>query len=103
MRRFTALLMVGMVGFAACGGGTREEVGTLIGFSASFGLDEAMSGEIEEIDFGGILILELDDGTEVRAQAAQVFVSDELTGGDRFRIEFDEETEIWTVVEALDE
>ena len=103
MRRLNALALVAIVVFAACGGGTREEVGTLVGFSGSFGLDEAQSGVIEDIDFGGILILELDDGTEVRAQAAQAFVTDELTGGDRFRIEFDEETEVWTVVERLNE
>jgi len=103
MRRLTALVFVTFVVFAACGGETREEVGTLVGFSASMGLNDAMSSEIERIDFGGVLILELDDGTEVRAQAAQEFVTDELTGGDRYRIEFNEETEIWTVVGWLDE
>ena len=114
MRRLTALVFVTFVVLAACGGGTKEEVGTLVGF-------EAMSGEIEDIDFGAVLILELDDGTEVRAQAAQEFVTDELTlepsqadifnylvevvrtGGGRYRIEFNEQTEIWTVLERLDE
>ena len=103
MRRFRAFVVVMLVVFAACGGGTREEVGTLVGFSASMSLEEASSSEIEDIDFGGVLILELDDGTEVRAQAAQDFVTDELTGGDRYRIELNEETGIWTVVERLDE
>jgi len=103
MRRLTALVFVTLVVFAACGGGTREEVGTLVGFSGSLGFEEATSSEIEDIDSGGVLILELDDGMEVGAQAAQEFVTDELTGGDRYRIKFNEETEIWTVVGWLDE
>lgn len=101
---------------AACGSGTdnevdtsydeveetREAIGTLVGFKASMGFGDAADGVVDDMDFGGVLVLELEDGTEVDAVAGQEIVDGELTGGARYLIEFDEVTETWRVIEQLE-
>lgn len=104
MRTLGSMVALVAVVAAGCGGGSeaREEVGTLVGFKASMDLADASAGAVDDMEFGGVLVLELDDGSEVEAVAPPEIVDGELTGGDRYRIELDEETEVWTVVEQVD-
>jgi hypothetical protein len=53
---------------AACGGsGPETQTGELVGVQVEFSLDEAMQGEIRQMDFWGVVIVELDDGRKVDA------------------------------------
>jgi hypothetical protein len=94
------LVMVIMTFIAACAlAGPERKAGKLVGYEASFGLDEATKGEIKDMDFGGVLILELEEeGYEVKAVVDKQLVKT-LKGGDMLTIEAIEGSEIrWKVI-----
>ncbi|MGD9119008.1 MAG: hypothetical protein PVJ08_09830 [Dehalococcoidia bacterium] len=86
---------------SGCGPGTETRTGKLIGVQVSFSLDDAMEGEIEQMDFWGVVTIELDDGSQVDA-AVDDELAQVLKGGDMVVIESVEGSEMWKVVELAD-
>ena len=66
-------------------GCSRTKTGTLVGVEASFALDEALKGKIGQIEFGGTVIVELGDGTKVKAVCDKALWS-KLRGGQKLKI-----------------
>jgi hypothetical protein len=63
------LLLCGVILLGGCAQNIEPETrtGELVGVEVSFSLDEAMQGEINQADFWGVVIVELDDGSKVDA------------------------------------
>ncbi len=93
-----ALIIMLMFG---CGPDTETQTGELVGVQVSFSLDDAMKGEIEQMDFWGVVIVELNDGSKVDA-AVDDELAQVLKGGDMVVIESVEGSEMWKVVELAD-
>jgi len=77
----------------------QTKIGTLIGVKASFGLNEAMKGELKNVKYEGIVIVKLDDGTEVNAVCDKELYS-KLRGGQRLKI-IPINSEVWKVIEII--
>ena len=77
------------------------KTGTLVRISITFGLDDAMNGEIENIEYGGTVVVELNDGTEVDAVCDKEICS-KLRGGQTLR-SAPTDSEVWKVIEIVDE
>jgi hypothetical protein len=94
------IVLISVATCAACGPETQR--GKLVGVKASFGLGEAMQGEVQDIDFLGVVIVELDDGIRVEARVDKA-LAEQLRGGDMIVIERveGEGEEAWRVVEIL--
>jgi hypothetical protein len=82
-------------------GGPETQTGELVGVQVEFSLDEAMEGEIENMDFWRVVIVELDDGRKVDATVDKALAR-ELKGGDMVVIEAVESSEMWRVVGLAD-
>ncbi len=84
--------------FACALFGPERKVGKLVGYKASFSLNEATKGEIKDMDFGGVLILELEDGSKVNAAVDKSLIPT-LKGGDMLTIEAIDDPEVpWKVI-----
>jgi hypothetical protein len=93
------LVMVIMSFLAACSlAGPERKVGKLVGYEASFSLDGAAKGEIKDMVFGGVLILELEDGSKVKAAVDKQLIPT-LKGSDLLTIEAIENPKLkWKVI-----
>ena len=88
------------VALAGCSSGDSEpetQIGTLEGVQASFSLDEALDGEISQVDFWGVVIVALEDGTRVDAAVTNE-LADVLKGGDRLEVIPVEGSDYWEVI-----
>ena len=72
-------------------------IGTLEGVQASFSLDEAVSGEISQLDFWGVVIVALEEGTRVDATVTNE-LAEVLKGGNRLEVVSVEGSELWQVI-----
>jgi hypothetical protein len=93
------LLLCGVILLGGCAQKIEPETrtGKLVGVQVNFSLDDAMQGEINQVDFWGVVIVELDDGSKVDA-AVDNDLAQILRGGDMLVIESVEGSEIWKVI-----
>ncbi len=96
------LLAILVLAITTCSADEPEtQTGELVGVQVEFSLDEAMEGEIEKMDFWGVVIVELDDGSQVDATVDKALAR-QLKGGDMVVIEAVEGSEMWQVVGMAD-
>ena len=91
-----AMLVSGLV----TGCGSPNETGKLVGVQASFGLNDALDGGIDKADFGGVVSVELDDGTKVQAIWDKKLGTD-FKGGMELEIAPTEDPDYWKVVRIV--
>jgi hypothetical protein len=82
-------------------GCSSNKVGKLVGVEFSMGLSDIADGVIDEANFGGIVIVELDDGTQVRA-IWDKSLGDEVTGGMKLEIAPTDDPDMWIVVKIVE-
>jgi len=74
------------------------KIGTIEGVQVSFSLDDASDGQIDQIDFWGVVTVALeDDGRRVDATVTNELAA-ELRGGDRVEVVALEGSEYWEVI-----
>ncbi|MCK4371752.1 MAG: hypothetical protein KAW61_01340 [candidate division Zixibacteria bacterium] len=78
-----------------------NEVGELVGVHMSFGLSDYIDGEIDEADFGGVVIVQLDDGTKVDAIWDNKLGA-EMIGGMKLEIAPTKDPDYWKVVRIVE-
>ena len=82
--------------------GTRTETGVLVGIRATFALGDLIDDQvIQDMDFEGIVVVELDDGTRVEAVCDEEIWS-QLQGGQRLEIAPIKDSDYWKVVRIVD-
>lgn len=89
---------------AGCGGAPPTPTpvtGVLVGVQVSSSLDDAADGVFEDVDFAGVVIVELDDGTSVDAVCDEELWS-QLRGGQKLEITPIEDSDYWKVVRIVD-
>jgi len=77
-----------------------NKTGKLVGTQVSFALDDAQDGRIDNQDFGGVVYVELDDGTEVQAIWDKK-LGTETIGGMELEIAPTEDPDYWEVVRIV--
>jgi hypothetical protein len=78
-----------------------NEVGELVGVHMSFGLSDYIDGEIDEADFGGVVTVQLDDGTKVDAIWDNK-LGTEMIGGMKLEIAPTKDPDYWKVVRIVE-
>lgn len=92
-----------MIFITACGSEQEQKVGKLVSYRASFSMQDMASGEVRDLYFEGILVIELEDGEKVDAVVDEQLAKT-LRGHDRVIIEPIEPIEVdnreveWEVV-----
>ena len=93
---------------AGCGGAPPTSTptptpvtGVLVGVQVSFSLDDAADQVLEAVDFAGVVVVELDDGTRVDAVCDEELWS-QLQGGQRLEITPIEGSDYWKAVRIVD-
>jgi len=81
---------------------SETKTGDLYAVKTSFGLGDALDGRIEKMDYEGIVVIKLDDGTEMDAYCEKKLFS-QLRGGMKLEITKIENTEEWKVVRIIEE
>ena len=89
------LLMASLI--AGC---SSNKVGKLVGVEVNMGLSDILDGVVDEANFGGIVIVELDDGTRVKA-IWDKSLGDEVTGGMELEIAPTDDPDFWKVVKIV--
>lgn len=80
-------------------GCNRAKTGKLVGVQASVNADDLFKGKIEKMDFAGIVIVELKDGTRVEAICDKEMWS-KLRGGQMLKIA-PVDSDVWKVIEIV--
>ena len=80
--------------------GSPNKTGKLVGFKASFGLDDALDGVIDKTEFGGVVIVELADKTQVNAIWDKKLGTD-FVGGMELEVAPTEKPDLWKVVRIV--
>jgi hypothetical protein len=93
----TLVLVCALV--AGCGG-SPNKTGKLVGIQTSFTLDDALDGTIDNQDFGGVVTVELDDGTKVNAIWDNKLGTN-FIGGMELEIAPTEDSDYWEVVRIV--
>ncbi len=84
----------------ACSG-QRTEVGTLTGVKATMSVESAISGRADDIRGTGVVVVTLDDGTEVDAVCSEE-IWNNLVGGQKLEITPLDST-YWEVLRIVEE
>ena len=93
-----ALLAVAVAGLiSGCGS---SKTGKLVGLQASVGLNDLMDGVIDKQEFGGVVIVELKNGTQVKAIWDNALGSD-FVGGMELEIKPTKDPKYWKVVKII--
>lgn len=79
-------LTLALLLLTGCGGGSAGQEGELIGIGAEIAMEEAQSGEIENIAYTGTVLAILPDGEEVTANCPENLVSD-IKGAPAFNVD----------------
>ena len=77
------------------------QVGTLIGVEVTMGLSDIADGALDKANFGGIVTVELDDGTEVKA-IWDKSLGDQFIGGMKLEIAPTSDPEFWKVLRIVE-
>lgn len=93
------LLFILFAGLLA--GCSSNKEGKLVGVEFTMGLSDINDGVIDDADFGGIVIVQLDDGTKVKA-IWDKSLGDEVTGGMILEIEPTDDPDFWKVVRIVE-
>jgi len=94
------VLLAVLVSASVTGCSSPNKTGTLVGVRASFGLNDALDGVVEDMDFGGVVSVELKDGTQVNALWDKK-LGEDLIGGMELEIAPTEDPEYWKVVSVV--
>jgi hypothetical protein len=81
--------------------GSPNKTGELVGVKVSIGFDDFADGVINKADFGGIVIVKLEDGTEVNAIWDKKF-GEEFMGGMKLEIEPTKDANYWKVIRIIE-
>jgi hypothetical protein len=92
------ILILVIIIFAGC---SPNKVGKLVGVQVSIGLSDMMSGVIDNASYGGVVVVELDDGKTVDA-VWDLKLGDEVTGGMKLEIAPTEDKNYWKVVKIIE-
>jgi len=82
-------------------GCSSSKVGKLVGVEVTMGLSDIADGVIDKANFGGIVIVELDDGTKVKAIWDKSF-GDQVTGGMKLEIAPTDDPDFWKVIKIVE-
>ncbi len=83
-------------------GCSSNKIGKLVSFEASFtSSDIQEDGSLSKLNFSGIVIVELDDGTRVRA-IWDNSLGDQVTGGMELEIAPTDDPELWKVIRIVE-
>jgi len=77
------------------------KVGTLVGQRVTMSFSDIADGVVEEINFGGIVIIELEDGTQVDAILSKSLWS-QVTGGMKLEIATTSDPDYWEVIRIVE-
>jgi hypothetical protein len=77
------------------------EVGKLVGLNVSMDLSALQDGVIDEVQFGGIVTIELDDGSKVDALWNRS-LGDQIVGGMKLLIAPTGDPDLWQVLKIMD-
>ena len=94
-----ALLFILITSLVA--GCSSNKVGKLVGVEVTMGLNDIADGVIDKANFGGIVIVELDDGTKVKA-IWDKSLGDEVTGGMKLEIAPTDDPDFWKVIKIVE-
>ena len=78
-----------------------NKIGELVGVEFTMGLNDIADGVIDKSNFGGIVIVELDDGTRVKA-IWDKNLGDEVTGGMKLEIAPTDDPDLWKVIKIVE-
>jgi hypothetical protein len=103
MKHKLCILLLGLLVLAltACQSEPDHQTGKLVGVEMSIGLSDVADGVIDRADFGGIVIVELEDGTEVKAIWDKSLGS-EVAGGMVLEIAPTDDPDYWRVVQIIE-
>ncbi len=96
---FLAVTLVLSVFTVSCSSDT--EVGTVVAFQVSFGLSDLADAQLDSVEFAGIVVVELDDGTRIDA-AVSNDLAEVLRRGDKVEVAPVEDSEYWEVVRRVE-
>jgi len=82
----SASLILAVILMMVCAGCRREKTGKLVAIKASIGLDEAIKGEAEHMEYLGTVVVELSDGSKVDAICDDKEIFSQLRGGQKLGI-----------------
>lgn len=82
-------------------GCSTNKVGKLVGVEVTMGLSDIADGVIDKANFGGIVIVELDDGTKVKA-IWDKSLGDQVTGGMKLEIAPTDDPDFWKVIKIVE-
>jgi len=77
------------------------QVGTLTGAKISMGLEDLADGVVDQADFGGIVIVQLEDGSTVDA-IWDNSLGGQLTGGMQLEVAPTDDPEVWKVISVVE-
>jgi hypothetical protein len=100
MRKLLIISILVLVCVWVTGCGSPNKTGKLVGVQTSFGLGDALDGRIDKQDFGGVVYVKLDDGTEVKAIWHKRLGTD-FIGGMELEIAPTEDPDYWEVVRIV--
>jgi len=78
-----------------------NKVGKLVGVEFTMGLNDIADGVVDKANFGGIVIVELDDGTKVKALWDKS-LGDQVTGGMKLEIAPTDDPNFWKVIKIVE-
>lgn len=99
-RNYRIVLLIILIA-SLLAGCSPNKTGKLVGVEFSMGLSDFDDGVIDEASFGGIVIVELDNGEEVKAVWDKSF-GDEVSGGMVLEIAPTDDPDIWKVVRIVE-
>jgi hypothetical protein len=97
---YKIILLFALIASLVCGCSTNK-VGKLVGVEVTMGLSDIVDGVIDKADFGGIVIVELDDGTKVKA-IWDKSLGDQVTGGMKLEIAPTDDPDFWRVIRIVE-
>jgi len=76
-------------------------MGTLIGLEVTMNFSDIADGVIEQVNFGGVVIIELEDGSQVDAILNKTLWS-QVKGGMKLEIATTSDPDYWKVVRIVE-
>lgn len=89
-------MVVGLL--AGC---SSTKVGELVGVKFSMGLSDIADGVIDNANFGGVVVVELEDGTKVNA-IWDKSLGDQITGGMKLEVAPTDDPDFWKVIRIVE-
>jgi hypothetical protein len=90
------LIVVGLL--VGC---SSTKVGELVGVKFTMGLSDIADGVIDSANFGGVVVVELEDGTKVNA-IWDKSLGDQITGGTKLEVAPTDDPDFWKVIRIVE-